>query len=269
MNKQYNDPLLDELRLRESEAERKVALLHKRIRTAPEGTLRIDASRNKPEYYQRTNSGSVNNNYLPRKDLPIAQKLAQKDYDERLLKVLEEQLKSIEQFLKNYDPAAPLKVYENLSGPRKALVKPEFLTDEEYVKRWLSVPYRKMGFKANDPEFYTTGGERVRSKSEVIIAEALMRHNIPFRYEYPVYQDGVLTAVPDFNCLNVRLRKDYYWEHLGMLDDAVYADNNVRKLNNFSLNPDFDESRLILTTETKRHPLNTKVVEEKIRRYLL
>ena len=75
--------------------------------------------------------------------------------------------------------------------------------------------------------------------------------------------------MPDFNCLNVRLRKDYYWEHLGMLDDAVYADNNVRKLNNFSLNPNFDESRLILTTETKRHPLNTKVVEEKIRRYLL
>ena len=54
-----------------------------------------------------------------------------------------------------------------------------------------------------------------------------------------------------------------------MLDDEVYADNNVRKLNKYTLNPDFDESRLILTTETKRHPLNTKVVEEKIRRYLL
>ena len=181
MNNQYSDPLLDELELHQREVERRIALLSTRIRNAPVGSLKVAIKNNKSYYYQRTNSGSVNNTYLPREDLPIARMLAQKDYDERLLKVLEEQLKSIEQFLKNYDPAAPLKVYENLSGPRKALVKPEFLTDEEYVKRWLSVPYRKMGFKANDPEFYTTGGERVRSKSEVIIAEALMRHNIPFR----------------------------------------------------------------------------------------
>ena len=172
-------------------------------------------------------------------------------------------------FVKDYDPNAPVELYEHLTDARKALVKPEFLSDEEYINQWLSQPYKKFGFKADAPEFYTTGGVRVRSKSEVIIGEALERHNIPYRYEYPVYQDGVLMAAPDFNCLNVRLRKDYYWEHLGMLDNEAYADNNVRKLNEYTLNPDFDESRLILTTETKKHPLNTKVVEEKIRRYLL
>ena len=241
----------------------------KRLQKAPAGTLRISKSHNKFQYYHRKETDESCGTYLPRKEQAIAQKLAQKDYDERLLKVLEEQLKSIEQFLKTFDPKAPQKVYENLSNPRKALVKPEFITDEEYVKQWLSQPYKKMGFKADDPEFYTTGGVRVRSKSEVIIAEALERHNIPYRYEYPVYQDGVLMAAPDFNCLNVRLRKEYYWEHLGMLDDEAYADNNVRKLNKYTLNPDFDESRLILTTETKKHPLNTKVIEEKIRRYLL
>ena len=241
----------------------------KRLLKAPAGTLRISKNHNKLQYYHRKGKDDSCGKYLTLKDHAVAQKLAQKDYDERLLKVLEDQLKSIEQFLKTFDPKAPQKVYENLSDPRKELVTNEFLSDEEYIKQWLSQPYKKFGFKADAPEFYTTGGVRVRSKSEVIIGEALERHNIPYRYEYPVYQDGVLMAAPDFNCLNVRLRKDYYWEHLGMLDDEGYADNNVKKLNKYTLNPDFDESRLILTTETKRHPLNTKVVEEKIRRYLL
>lgn len=266
----YNlDSTFKVLKLQQTTIKKTIAIVKRRISMSPEGFLRVAKKKGSVQFYQRLDAKDPNGTYLQRKDHAIAQKLAQKDYDERLLKVLEDQLKSIEQFLKTFDPKAPQKVYENLSDPRKALVTSEFLSDEEYIKQWLSQPYKKFGFKADAPELYTTGGVRVRSKSEVIIGEALERHNIPYRYEYPVYQDGVLMAAPDFNCLNVRLRKDYYWEHLGILDDEVYADNNVRKLNKYTLNPDFDESRLILTTETKRHPLNTKVVEEKIRRYLL
>ena len=126
-----------------------------------------------------------------------------------------------------------------------------------------------MGFGKDDPEYYTSSGERVRSKSELLIAEALIRYNIPYRYECPVYHNGELMGVPDFNCLNVRQRKDYYWEHLGMLADPNYANKNVKKLERYSLANDFDESSLILTMETNKHPLNTKVIEGKIRRYLL
>ena len=79
----------------------------------------------------------------------------------------------------------------------------------------------------------------------------------------------MLIAAPDFNCLNVRSRKDYYWEHLGMMGDAGYANNNIRKIEKYALAKDFDESRLILTFETDKHPLNTKIIEAKIKRYLL
>ena len=260
---------LNALELQKEEMADTIAEIKKRINSAPPGTLRTAKRINKFQYYQRLEAGDLKGTYIPRKDNEIAVKLAQKDYDQRLLAELEKQQKAIERFLKDFDPQAPLKVYEELNEPRKALVAPEFLSDAEFVKLWLEKPYKKLDFRKDDPEYYTARNERVRSKSEILIADALARHNIPYRYEYPIVIDGVPVAAPDFNCLNVRLRKDYYWEHLGMLDDAVYADNNVRKLNNFSLNPDFDESRLILTTETKRHPLNTKVVEEKIRRYLL
>lgn len=198
----------------------------------------------------------------------IAERLAQKDYDLKLLKILQKQLSAIDRFLKHYDPDAAVKVYEQLSKPRKQLVTPEFMTDDEYVKQWLGTPYQKLGFRPNEPEYYTLNNERVRSKSEIIIANTLRSNNIPYRYEFPVYSDGILIAAPDFNCLNVRTRKEYYWEHLGMMGDEAYLNKNIKKIEQYSMAKDFDESRLILTFESDKHPLNTRIIEEKIRRYL-
>ena len=166
-------------------------------------------------------------------------------------------------------PDAAYKVYDNLSEQRKELVTPEYLSDEALISQFLSQPYTRLGFNDDDPEFYTANGERVRSKSEILIADALRRHDVPYLCEYPVYNNGVIFAAPDFKCLNKRLRKVYYWEHLGMLGDQDYADRNVKKMDKYILADDFDENRLILTYETDSHPLNTKVIEAKIRKYLL
>ncbi|MBR5182595.1 MAG: hypothetical protein IKW88_10105 [Clostridiales bacterium] len=84
-----------------------------------------------------------------------------------------------------------------------------------------------------------------------------------------MYDDGVVIAAPDFNCLNVRTRKEYYWEHLGMMGNEGYVNNNIKKIEKYTLAKGFDESRLILTFETDKHPLNTRIIEAKIRRYLL
>lgn len=240
-----------------------------RLNNAPAGCLRISGKRSRSQYYHRTDPSDKLGTYIPRKDQDIAVKLAQKDYDIRLLKVLEKQLKIVERLLNDYDPKAALRVYEELTDPRKKLVTPEFLPDDEFVKQWFERPYKKLGFKKDEPEYYTAKGERVRSKSEILIADALARHNIPYRYEYPIIIDGVPVAAPDFNCLNVRLRKDYYWEHLGMMGDNDYANKNVRKLNRYTLADGFDESRLILTFETVTNPLDTRVIEEKIERFLI
>ena len=243
--------------------------INNRLKNAPPGSLRINIKCNTHQYYHRINPSDPQGKYLPRKDHSIAVRLAQKDYDKKLLKTLSDQQTVLSRFLKDFDPDAAMQVYETLSKPRKELVRPEFLNDEDFIELWLNMPYQKLGFSKNDPEYYTAKGERVRSKSEILIADALFRHNIPYRYEYPVYDNGVIIAAPDFNCLNVRLRKDYYWEHLGKLGDPDYSNRNVAKLEKYTFAGDFDESSLILTFETDSHPLNTKVIEEKIKKYLL
>jgi hypothetical protein len=243
--------------------------INERVEGAPEGSLRISKNRNKYQFYLRTDAEDTRGKYLSYKNKNIVVRLAQKDYDAKLLEILEDQLKQIDRFLKHYDPNAAIEVYENLSEARKLLVTPEYLTDEEYVKQWLNTPYRKLPFNAVEPEYYTEKHERVRSKSEIIIANTLKSYNIPYRYEFPVYDEGILIGAPDFNCLNVRLRKEYYWEHLGMIGDEKYVNRNINKLEKYTMAKGFDESRLILTFESDRHPLNTLIVEEKIRKYLL
>jgi exodeoxyribonuclease V alpha subunit len=61
----------------------------------------------------------------------------------------------------------------------------------------------------------------VRSKSEVIIANLLLSHELDsVTYEKPLFAKDGSFYLPDFT-LQWR-GKTYYWEHLGMLHDAVY-----------------------------------------------
>ena len=52
-------------------------------------------------------------------------------------------------------------------------------------------------------EFYSNSGVRVRSKSELIIANMLEKYGIPYRYEYPLLLNGNDLVRPDFLCLNI------------------------------------------------------------------
>jgi ATP-dependent DNA helicase RecQ len=67
--------------------------------------------------------------------------------------------------------------------------------------------------------YQTLSGDRVRSKSEVIIANILFERKIPFTYEEPLVVDGQSYS-PDFT---IRWKgRTYYWEHLGLLDHEQY-----------------------------------------------
>lgn len=261
--------MFDELSFEIEEINRLLSKIEKQVKTAPRGTLRVTRKRKGFQYYQKVDVNDTKGKYIPRKNQALAVNLAQKDYNQKLIEVLKQQRKVIDHFLNNYDPGAAQQVYEKLTEARKLLVRPEFMSDEEFINQWMSVQYTRPPFKENTPEYYTAKGERVRSKSEILIANALFWHNIPYRCEFPVYSGGVIYAAPDFNCLNVRLRKEYYWEHLGKMGDEGYMDTNKDKLDKYALEPSFDESRLIITMETGTKPLNTKVIEEKIRKYLL
>jgi AAA domain/UvrD-like helicase C-terminal domain len=67
----------------------------------------------------------------------------------------------------------------------------------------------------------TIRGEAVRSKSEVIIANALFGRRIDYQYEQPLELGGV-TKYPDFTIEDDATGVTYYWEHCGLLHDPAY-----------------------------------------------
>ena len=138
--------------------------------------------------------------------------------------------------------------------------------------------YLHKKFAEDAPQLFTDNNEQVRSKSEVIIANALKAAGVPYRYEFPLLVDKNPEADdddtdfcqlhPDFYCLNLRTRQEFAWEHFGMMDDPEYAARATEKLGLYAENGFFPGKNLIITMETSAKPVSSKFLKSVIQTYL-
>ncbi len=256
-------------------ASRKQELLHLKtlaeeaLKRAPDGLLRINRRGERVQYYHRTAPQDSCGTYICQSDLQFAKELAQKDYNTKFLHSAEQELNAIEKYYSALPKILVEEIYDHMTKDRQALITPYFEPDTQYVNHWSSIQYHGKAFDEYIPELYTSKGERVRSKSEIIIADSLARANIPYRYECPITLSGFGKVYPDFTVLNTRLRKELYWEHLGMMDDPLYAEHAIQKIATYAHNDIFPGENLILTYETKQIPINQKLIQLFIQKYLL
>jgi UvrD-like helicase C-terminal domain len=75
----------------------------------------------------------------------------------------------------------------------------------------------------------TSKGLAVRSKSELLIAEAFLSAGVAFEYEKPLTLAGS-TRYPDFTIEDEISGRTIYWEHLGMLERDDYRASWEKKL---------------------------------------
>ena len=230
----------------------------------PKECLRISKSNGVFQYYTIKNGKRC---YIRKKNLKIAQDIAQRDYNKKITAFLKENIQALRLFTKHYSPQKCENYYKELPAARKLLIKPAFLDKETFAKNWQSQKYEP---NRDFPEgkFFTTKDEHVRSKSEVIIANLLYNKGIPYHYETPVKISSTLTFHPDFLCLNKRTRQEFYWEHCGKMDDSEYSSNLVKRLAIYAQKNIIPGKNLILTMETLEQPLNTKDIERIIEAYL-
>ncbi|MDI9242196.1 hypothetical protein [Fusibacillus kribbianus] len=258
---------------KQKELEELITILNNSDCPQPVGKLRVSRRRGKDIYYHRTaerpGEPGYLGKYIKKEDRHLAVQLAQYEYERKLREETERQYRMICKVAENYDPDELKNLYESLHPGRKALIQPFVEPDELFVKHWEAESYTGKGFSAADIEIYTERGERVRSKSEKIIADKLYAMKIPYKYEVPLPLKGFGIVYPDFVVLNAKQRKVYYWEHLGMMEQPDYAAAAVQKLEQYQKNGIFPGDKLILTYETKTRPLNTKLLEQCIIQYLL
>ncbi len=277
-----------------------LAIKEKALKKAPEGSLRVSKSHGAVQYYHKTNNDGKNGRYLDAAHRELAQKLAQKAYNIKLLPAIKKELAllkaALAQIQKNSQGhEIPLVALEQVNPDSRALITTATLTDEQYAAVWQSQKYKRKPFQPDAPELYTARGERVRSKSEVIIADTLNRLGIPYHYEFPItLKSGgriagnargaggkttepraqspgsrhSITVHPDFLCLNLRTRQEFIWEHFGLMDDPAYSTKAVQKLHTYNESGIHPGLNLIISTETTELPLNTKHIENLINTFL-
>lgn len=249
---------------------------------APQGRIRISQNGGHPEYYLVTERGSLRGKYLPHSQKTLARQLAQKDYDARLIKLLQKEITALQNYMKQTSNGRAIpELYDSLCPARRSLITPAILTNEQYAARWQDVSWTGRPFASDAPYICTARGERVRSKSEVIIADTLFRYNIPYRYEFPITLKRInsadirrdfgrsVTLYPDFLCLNTRTRTEFYWEHFGLMDDPAYSNNAAGKLRLYTENGILSGRNLIITMETQTEPPSIKALEKLIEEFLL
>ena len=253
----------------------------KKSKNLEEGKLRVCSSHGYPQYHFRP-AGDEKERYIPASEKDKIKALVQKEYDQKIKRELELSSKKLQKFLASYDVNNIAAIYEKLHVGRKSLIDPIIPTKEMIIKKWYEEhPGDKNPFQ-KDAIVTTKSGELVRSKSEKILADTLYDHGIPYVYEPCVeikvtgvkhmntYGTGMIKRYyPDFALYNAINDRTYYWEHLGMVDDAEYAIKNFSKIMEYEKQGLILGDNLIVTMETRESPLDIRLVEKKIERLFI
>ena len=293
------DTITSQLQQRLLQLKEALMELTKNQKNQQKGHLRVSQRGSaRPQYYHYTTPTDFTGKYIRKKNLNFAKTLAQKDYEENIIPLLQKEITVLEEYLtQTSNGRAISEFYESLCPARRCLITPVTLTDDQYAASWQKVSWTGRPFSPDAPLLYTARGERVRSKSEVIIADTLFRQKIPYRYEFPLtlrrsseapfHSDfdklnhcisgsgnhttaigDTVTLHPDFLCLNTRTRAEFFWEHCGLMDDPTYSKNTAGKLRLYTENGILPGRNLIITMETKTEPPTAQVLEKLIAEYL-
>ena len=261
--------LENELRKRETELDKMVITIEKMLSDAPQGKLRVVNDRGRTRCYIRGTASDRSGKYVRKDNMINAEAIAQRDYNIMAKAAAERERSAISKLMQIWDKESVECIYDKLTIPRRQLVKPVVMTDEEFIQQWLNEPYEPKGFNENDPEHYSVNGLRVRSKSEALLADVFDSYPVPKKYECPLKLWNGKIVHPDFTLLNVALRRIFIWEHFGRADDPEYMEYNVGRLNDLMLSGFYPGVNMILTFETKHSPLNIKVVHRLVEEFLL
>ena len=240
-----------------------------RLVNMPEGKLRIGKCQGTVQYYHRRKDTSNTGSYISKNEMELVKALAQKQYDERIVKLARKRLQQINRILRDYEDDEILRLYAREHPERRKLIQPVEQPFETKLEQWISEPYRGKPFKEDSPVILTNKGLRVRSKTEKIMADYFDSMGICYKYECPLYLDNFGYVYPDFTFFSPKTMEEIYWEHEGMMDKTEYAQAAVKKIDLYEQNNIFPGERLILTFETSVTSINSKLLKMMTEKYLL
>lgn len=180
------------------------------------GFLEIEHKGKRTNYFIKTKNSETEKyekKYIKRNEEEVAKDFVQKAYNRKILKIVNKIIPLLTKLNKIIKDNIIDDVFEDLSKDKKELINPVIPTKKQILEKWKNEEYIGNGFDPEYPEIYTNRNERVRSKSEKILADRFDYFGLEYKYEYPLKIKGV-TFYPDFTFLNLRTNQKIYWEHL-------------------------------------------------------
>ena len=230
-----------------------------RLRKLPQGKLVMKNG----YYYKRDyNANGREEFYIPGSKQLLIDQLKERGYLEKSIRQIETNLLAMERLLEkyqNYDPLSVLpklgKAYQMLPEECYALCgisSPENFENENQERNFYLQEHLKM---------ITIKGHKVRSKSELDIANQLFLNQITYRYE-PQILIGGKVFYPDFEILKVPEQKIFYWEHLGMMGQPEYREHAEYKLEEYRKAGIVPWKNLIITYDDENGGLDSKTISK-------
>ena len=240
----------------------------KRDLDEPEGFLSIAKKEDHFEYYHVHNSeeGKSVRRYISKDKMDLACSLASRAYYRKMKSVLSRRMKQLSALQAEFREDEIDRVYLDLPQKRRDLVEPIEPTYEHRLANWKAEIYEGRAF-SDDNVIMTNRGERVRSKSEKILADLFDRYRIEYKYERPLKMMGRV-IFPDFTIL-VPAGGEIYWEHFGMMDSPDYVEIAIKKIIAYQVEGMYLGDRLLVSFETAKSTIDLDYVHRLIRRYLL
>lgn len=197
----------------------------------------------------------------------IPKSVIAKKYLKDTKRLVEKRLNQLIKLNSNYRHQEIGKLYELLRDDRKKLFVPFEMTYKDYVEKWKLEPSERL----KSPETYnlTIRGEKVRSKSEKILADMFHNEGLEYIYEKMLKFNDGYKIYPDFTFISPIDNKEIYWEHFGMMDNLEYVTKAIRKIRTYERNGILLGQRLIVTFETKELGLDYERIRNIIQNLLL
>lgn len=217
--------------------------------------------------YKDTLSNKFIKKYIEKDKISIAYKLAQHSYDKIVLNICNKRIKHLK-YLSNYSENEIDDIYNNLSPQRKELIMPVKETWNQKLEKWINDSFQPSSYPFPQAEIYTKKNERVRSKSEKILADMFYDLGIPYKYECPLKLKNGSFVYPDFTFLSPITGEEIYWEHYGMMDIPNYCTAAIKKIASYEVNGIFTGKNLIVSFESSKSGLDFEWIKLLINRHL-
>lgn len=246
----------------ESEISRQTQMLEaaqNELATAPDSFLYVRETGRSYTCYQviRTDGKVTHHNIKGNRKL--IRRLLKKTENRRLQRICRNNVKIMNQLMKKYIPVSPQLILPEKH--RKVLMQ---------LSCTQTGSYKQAAFNPLSHKHETTCGILVRSKSEVIIANALWHFGIPFNYEelFPFPDEEGRSLFPDFT-IHCPDGTTIIWEHWGMLDKINYCQRNAGKLYTYNYHNYVIGRNLIITQDDINGNCTTELIYHIIREYIL